>query len=736
MSNSQIDRLRIVASANDLVIKNIEQGALRFSMEPAIKTLSNQMKLDFGPGKNENLSDLLRTQRMLIDFVSTNNLLDSVYLYISGSNYIISSRDSFLSLDRFMDQEWLEKYEALRSDARAQRMMPAHMVSTRYGATANPDDFGNNCLTYVYPITPFTSTFHGALVFNIREDALLELYMGNASEGNLAVFDNKANFLTGVSGADFSYTLQGDDWSSIFSSTSPDSGHLYPAPDKDRLQYTYFRSSDNRFIFLSVQNMSAHMERTTSMQIMSVTFLVFFVPFTAFLVLIVSRRLYSPIGKLVKELETDGRLKLKGEKDTFTALSAAVNELMHEDHHLFSDLSRKKLRDATVFRILSGDVGRDDDEEISAILPNALNICALCMPDTDIATRKQIGNYDSRIRLLIRLIEMEFAAAAIHSTVIRYDENNILIILSIGEIVSDPEGALRARFEAIQPGAQAILGDSVTFAVGSVNEKMSGVRQCFEQAKKAMAYRFIYGLGRILFYDEVYTKAVYFNADERIHYIQYSLNRGEKSESINGIIGLFDDIRKTPYVSFICVSQVLNQLATILIQYSIANNIQLDELVGESAPLYHGLWQLNRTLDEACAYLCNVYGAAIEYQNVGDSNIGDHMSKILDYVHKNYSGNITIDSIALHIGISYSYLRKLFKEATDQNLVDYISRLRINKAKQMLSETNYTIKIVAEMCGYNHERSFSRAFTQSEGITPGKYKALHKKDSNRLISAP
>ena len=726
VSNSQIERLQTVASVNALIIKNIEQGALRFSLEPAIKALGSLTELDFGPGNNEHLSDLLRTQRMLVEFVGTNNLLDSVYLYINGSDYIISSRDSYLSMDRFEDHGWLQKYEALRLDARVQRMMPAHIVSSRYGAAVNPGDYYHRCLTYVYPITPITSTFHGALVFNILEDKLMELYMGSSGNENFAVFSNEGELLTGNSDLNYALVPQEETWLGVFTSETPDSGYFFSDADGKMSQCSYFRSQDGGYVFVAVQNMSILMGKTISVQIVAVIFLIVFIPVIALLVIVISRRLYSPIGLLVKEIESNSRINIKGEKDTLSALSTAMKELLLEDQRLFSDRGREKLRDAAVLRILSGDDNGGDDEDIRAIMPHSMNICAICMPDTSIAQRGQFDNYDSRIRLLIRFIEKEFADDAICPTVTRYDENLIIIILSIDESVSDPEEALHTRLINMQPGAAAILGDTVTFAAGSFNGRLLGIRQCFDQAKNAMSYRFIYGLGSILLYDRVCENASYYNADERIHYIQHCLTRYEKDDAIESITGLFNNIQNFPNVSIICVSQILNQLATILIQYSIMHEIQLDELTGDSMSIYHGLWQQNRTLNEACTYFCKIFEAVIDYQNASNSSMRDYMNKILEYVRENYYKDITIDNIASHIGISYSYLRKLFKEATDRNLVDYINDLRINKAKQLLSDTNYTIKIIAEMCGFNHERSFSRIFAQYEGVTPGKYKTMHK----------
>ena len=127
--------------------------------------------------------------------------------------------------------------------------------------------------------------------------------------------------------------------------------------------------------------------------------------------------------------------------------------------------------------------------------------------------------------------------------------------------------------------------------------------------------------------------------------------------------------------------------------------------------------------------VCNVAAIVMDYENTATDSKGEYVRQVMEYVQENYMESITIDTIADHIGISYSYLRKLYKEATGQNLSDHLNQLRIQKAKQLLLETNYTVKEIASMCGFNHERSFSRSFTQIEGVSPSKFKEISKQPS-------
>jgi len=161
-------------------------------------------------------------------------------------------------------------------------------------------------------------------------------------------------------------------------------------------------------------------------------------------------------------------------------------------------------------------------------------------------------------------------------------------------------------------------------------------------------------------------------------------------------------------------------------QYAIENEIRPEELLGDNTSLYQSLWE-NRTLEEARDWLCSRIAIVMDYSNANREGAGEYIKRITAYVRENYDRDITIDSVAEHIGISYSYLRRLYKEATGQNLVDYINELRLQKAKRLLRQTDYTVREVADLCGFHHERSFSRAFAHAEGLPPGKYKTLYRK---------
>jgi YesN/AraC family two-component response regulator len=81
--------------------------------------------------------------------------------------------------------------------------------------------------------------------------------------------------------------------------------------------------------------------------------------------------------------------------------------------------------------------------------------------------------------------------------------------------------------------------------------------------------------------------------------------------------------------------------------------------------------------------------------------------------------------IAEKFNITPQYLSSLFKEKTGQNLSDYITHLRIEKAKLLLTQTNYSVNEIALKVGYIYPNSFINVFKKKVGLSPTKYRTLY-----------
>lgn len=93
-----------------------------------------------------------------------------------------------------------------------------------------------------------------------------------------------------------------------------------------------------------------------------------------------------------------------------------------------------------------------------------------------------------------------------------------------------------------------------------------------------------------------------------------------------------------------------------------------------------------------------------------------------EYINDDYSKDISLDDISRRINISPYYFSKLFKEETGINFIEYLTNIRMDKAKELLAQPDISIKDICVSVGYQDPNYFSRIFKKSNGVTPSEYR--------------
>jgi AraC-like DNA-binding protein len=127
---------------------------------------------------------------------------------------------------------------------------------------------------------------------------------------------------------------------------------------------------------------------------------------------------------------------------------------------------------------------------------------------------------------------------------------------------------------------------------------------------------------------------------------------------------------------------------------------------------------LHKDISKFVAECCNFIRSGDERRRPDGT-----ISAVKEYIDANFADpSLSLDQAAEAFGISPFHLSREFKRAFNTNFVDYISFLRINKAKHLLAGTDIKIKDIVGMIGYQDVANFIRKFRLIEGITPGQYR--------------
>ena len=100
-----------------------------------------------------------------------------------------------------------------------------------------------------------------------------------------------------------------------------------------------------------------------------------------------------------------------------------------------------------------------------------------------------------------------------------------------------------------------------------------------------------------------------------------------------------------------------------------------------------------------------------------------------EYIRENYHRDLSLDEVSRQLDLSPYYFSKLFKEETGSNFVEYVTSLRINRAKEMLRQEECSMKEICAEVGYSDPNYFSRIFKKNTGLTPTEYREGAKNQS-------
>jgi YesN/AraC family two-component response regulator len=123
------------------------------------------------------------------------------------------------------------------------------------------------------------------------------------------------------------------------------------------------------------------------------------------------------------------------------------------------------------------------------------------------------------------------------------------------------------------------------------------------------------------------------------------------------------------------------------------------------------------SLKEGISFVLNAISSASD-----DEGSKNNVQRAIDYIVANISKDISVKDVADYVHFTPEYFSKLFKKETGENVKNYILKIKVDAAKDLLVNPNIPINIVAAELGYSNFSHFTQMFKKHENVTPTEYR--------------
>ena len=290
---------------------------------------------------------------------------------------------------------------------------------------------------------------------------------------------------------------------------------------------------------------------------------------------------------------------------------------------------------------------------------------------------------------------------------------------------TDQTYTLLEELERLRALALNYLGLELTVGVGLSCATLGELRQSTEGARSALDYRVLMGGGRVLYIGDIEpgTSAELSLDEDDQRELANAVKLGTAEQVEELVCSLIERLRKHRMDLAQC-SLFLLELTTALIRLARAGDVELEAVFG---PGFTGVMPISqfRSLDELehwCVDRCLNLRELLGRQR--SDSAWRTVERAKHYIGQHYADSeLSVESVCTHLHLSPAYFSTLFKREEGMSFIAYVTNVRMERAAQLLLESDDKTYLIAEKTGYTDPNYFSYVFKRRFGISPSKYRA-------------
>lgn len=305
-------------------------------------------------------------------------------------------------------------------------------------------------------------------------------------------------------------------------------------------------------------------------------------------------------------------------------------------------------------------------------------------------------------------------------------DSNVAVIFAVDS--KNTKTGLIAVLGDICKATKKILEVSITMGIGTSVTEISRISRSFHAAENALGYKAIVGAGGTIYINDVEPmnvgRLMFEERDQAELIAAVKFGQRERiEEAVNRLMEKMEDAK----VHFHQYQAYQLNIINTIIQLVQQQEMDFSE-VFEGEGSYLEVLSKPQKKEEFGQWLLQT---AIRINQLMSRERANTAKTIIQeakqYIHENYQNpDLSVEMICRHLHMSQAYFSTIFKKETGQAYTAYLTDVRLNKAVELLNETDDKTYIIAAKVGYQEQNYFSYVFKKRFGISPTKYRGAKK----------
>jgi AraC-like DNA-binding protein len=678
-------------------------------------------------------SKVHKIYKTLLTMEGSNPLIGRVELFLNEPNPIVFSKNGYTFLEAKENQD---KYAKFLSHDKT--LFWKHSLSSIEKGYENR--FASLGLIHKLPIGSFHS--YGSLMVFLDEEHLVDLLKSPYEEGSVFLLRDQDNWIFGDKEQTDPTTLQQAILDEITMNPTSTEPFLF---QWDNITYTvtydYFSRLGEEWYYVSVAPLS-----TITAPVVFISKLFIILSLIIFILAILlsmfaSKKLYAPIGNLMDKINGD---KLIYDKNEFELIETQWNHLSSKSEALQQRLESQlpHLQEGFLLQLIQGYLYSYQENELRERMQHFgwetaedkyvvlfIQMFGFSKLKGDFSEGDEGLVTFSAVNIAEELLETLGMEAA---DVINFHDLSLGILLTFSKDL--PAEEIDTKVMKLSENMITFINEichlDVSIGISRKIDSIKAIHRNFEEVKSALSFRNLHEKNQIIEIEKVDrltqnhdTFEYPFDLEKQI---THAIRLRNEEEAIK-LIQLFFTMLSKENVSGAMMKQGALQLLGSIFHIVLQAGM-MDDFVNEGNHLYEQLYDLKDLEEIRQWFEFKVISPIIqELSQKQDQRLRLIAEKVVHLLQENYMNDISLDYCADEVNLNPSILSKVFKEITGWNFIDYLTNIRLSKAKELLIETDTKIKNIAETIGYKHSY-FNRLFKKHESLTPSEFRDINRKN--------